>query len=187
MATVVAKLFGQARPQRAYFGEKDWQQLQVVRRLAADLLLPVEVVGVATRRDPDGLAMSSRNRFLSAAEREQAPLLPLALREAAGSIVALLRASAQDGPDPGGEGPPAASPVPQPTARPDRDVEAVLDEAKATLARTGFAVDYLALVEAGSLREVRDLAPTPVGALRLIVAARLGTVRLLDNLDVPAV
>lgn len=156
VATVVAKLFGQVRPQRAYFGEKDWQQLQVVRRMAADLHLPVEVVGVATRRDPDGLAMSSRNRFLSEAERATAPLLPQALREAAASIAALAR-----------------------------DVEAVLAAAREALARSGFGVDYLALVEADSLLEVRDLAaPHPPG-LRLIVAARLGAVRLLDNLDVP--
>ena len=70
-----AKLFGQVRPDRAYFGEKDWQQLQVVRRMVSDLHLPLEIVAVATVREPDGLAMSSRNRFLSDAERALAPLL----------------------------------------------------------------------------------------------------------------
>ncbi len=75
VATVCAKLFGQVRPDRAYFGEKDWQQLQVVRRMVADLSLPLTIVPVATVREPDGLAMSSRNRFLSETERALAPLL----------------------------------------------------------------------------------------------------------------
>ena len=80
VATVCAKLFGQVRPDRAYFGEKDWQQLQVVKRMVADLLLPLEIVGVETVREADGLAMSSRNRFLSAQERATAPALSLMLR-----------------------------------------------------------------------------------------------------------
>ncbi len=159
VATVVAKLFGQARPQRAYFGEKDWQQLQVVRRMVADLHLPVAVVGVATRRDADGLALSSRNRFLSESERRRASLLPATLREAAAGIAALGRAG---------------------------DAEAVLVRARQALAAAGFGVDYLALVEADSLHAVGDLAQAPASGLRLIVAARLGTVRLLDNVGVPA-
>ena len=65
MATVVAKLFGQVRPHAAYFGEKDWQQVQVIRRFTADFLLPVEIVPVPTVREADGLALSSRNRFLN--------------------------------------------------------------------------------------------------------------------------
>src|ERR1700722_6221926 len=86
VATVCAKLFGQVRPDRAYFGEKDWQQLQVVKRMVADLLLPLEIVGVETVREPDGLAMSSRNRFLSPAERANATALIAALREVAAGL-----------------------------------------------------------------------------------------------------
>ena len=78
VATVVTRLFGLVRPRLAFFGEKDYQQLVIVRRVARDLALGVEVVGVPTVRDADGLALSSRNRFLSAAEREQATSLPAA-------------------------------------------------------------------------------------------------------------
>ncbi len=83
VATVVAKLFNLAGPGRAYFGEKDWQQLRVVRRLAADLSFPVEVVGCATVREHDGLACSSRNSYLSPAERQAATVLYRALSAAA--------------------------------------------------------------------------------------------------------
>ena len=164
VATVLAKLFGQVGPQRAFFGEKDWQQLQVVRRMVADLCLPVEVVGVATQRDADGLALSSRNRFLSEAERRVAPLLPATLRRAAAEIAALA----------GG---------------PERQADAAgpaLARAREGLAAAGFGVDYLALVEPDSLRDACDPAAVPGGGLRLIVAARLGSVRLLDNVGVPA-
>ena len=147
VATVVARLFGQVRPDAAYFGEKDWQQLQVVTRMAADLLLPVQVVGVPTVRDTDGLALSSRNRFLTPAERERASLLPRVLNEAA----AALRAGA----DP-------------------------LPAARERLTASGFGVDYLDLVDAWTLRALAAPAPP----CRLIAAARLGTVRLLDNVAV---
>jgi pantoate--beta-alanine ligase len=102
VATVVTRLFGLVRPQRAFFGEKDYQQLVIVRNAARDLALGVEVLGVPTVRDADGLALSSRNRYLSAAEREQATALPAALA-AAGRLygagerdAALLTATARE-------------------------------------------------------------------------------------------
>ncbi|WP_428485376.1 pantoate--beta-alanine ligase [Rhodopila sp.] len=148
VATVCAKLFGQVRPDRAYFGEKDWQQLQVVRRMTADLLLPLEIIGVETVRETDGLAMSSRNRFLSATERAVAPALIEALRTAAARLAA---------------GEAAAG---------------VLAMARAALGTRGFDVDYLALVDPATLMPLGNLVP---GA-RLIAAAMLSHVRLLDNI-----
>lgn len=150
VATVCAKLFGQVRPDRAYFGEKDWQQLQVVRRMVADLLLPLEIVGIETVREADGLAMSSRNRFLSPAERTLAPSLYAALTRAAGRIA-------------------AGAPTP-----------AVLSEAADALTGAGFDVNYLALVDGPSLAPLDRATPQS----RLLTAARLGSVRLLDNVPV---
>jgi len=151
VATVCAKLFGQVRADRAYFGEKDWQQLQVIRRMVADLLLPLEIVPVETVREADGLAMSSRNRFLSEEERRRAPRLFAVLQACAGDLAG------------GG----AAAPV--------------LARGEAQLRAEGFAPDYLALVDGPSLAPISAAAP---GA-RLIAAARLGSVRLLDNVGVP--
>ena len=147
VATVVAKLFNQVRPDRAVFGEKDWQQLQVVRRMVVDLDLNVQIVGVTTRRDLDGLALSSRNAYLTADERARAVALPRALETAARGI-----ASARAG---------------------------ALAEARAALNAAGFAVDYLALVDAERL-----LAPEPGRPRRLLVAARIGATRLIDNVAV---
>ena len=146
VATVCAKLFLQTGARFALFGEKDWQQLQVVRRMAADLDIPVRIIGCPTVREADGLAMSSRNRFLAPAERARAPLVHAALQEAARALAA---------------GRPAA---------------AALAEAQAGLTAEGFVVDYLALVEPETLRAATALPG------RLIVAARLGSVRLLDNI-----
>jgi pantoate--beta-alanine ligase len=150
VATVCAKLFGQVRPDRAYFGEKDWQQLQVVNRMVADLLLPLEIVGVETVREADGLAMSSRNRFLSAGERAAAPALYAALTEAAQALAAGAEASRTQA------------------------------AAREPLRRAGFDVDYFALVDGPSLVPA-EVAGTEA---RLIAAARLGPVRLLDNVRV---
>ncbi|WP_030483189.1 pantoate--beta-alanine ligase [Nocardioides aequoreus] len=136
--TVVAKLLGLVRPEVAVFGEKDYQQLTLVRRMVDDLCLGVRVAGAPTVRDPDGLALSSRNRYLSPREREQALALSRALDAArrTGAVEA---------------------------------AEKVLADAD------GVAVDYLAL-------RGPDLGPAPVaGPARLLVAARVGTTRLIDN------
>lgn len=151
VATVCAKLFGQVRPDRAYFGEKDWQQLQVIRRMVADLLLPLEIVGVPTVREPDGLAMSSRNRFLKPAERTVAPRLFAVLQETAAALAA------------------------------EGDLAPTLAAAREALVSAGFTIDYLGLVDGPTLSPIQTLTP---GA-RLIVAARLGSVRLLDNIGLP--
>jgi pantoate--beta-alanine ligase len=148
VATVCAKLFGQVRPDRAYFGEKDWQQLQVIKRMVADLPLPLEIIGIETVREADGLALSSRNRFLSAADRAKAPMLNRALR----GVSEALRAG--------------------------RASASVLADATASLTAQGFGVDYLALVDGSTLAPVDQLT----ASARLITAARLGSVRLLDNI-----
>jgi pantoate--beta-alanine ligase len=147
VATVCAKLFGQVRPDRAYFGEKDWQQLQVVRRMVDDLHLPLSIVPVATVREADGLALSSRNRFLSETERAHAPLLYSVLTETARMLA--------DG----------------------RNADDPLTASRERLTDAGFRVDYIALVDGATLVEIPRTGP---GA-RLIAAAGIGSVRLLDN------
>jgi len=149
VATVVAKLFGQVRPARAYFGEKDWQQIQVITRMTRDLLLPVEIVPVPTVREADGLALSSRNRFLGAAERELAPALHAAMQATASRL------------------------------RRGDAVDAALAEGVRTLG-PALHPDYYALVDAESLEPLTTLQ----SPARLIAAARLGRIRLLDNVPV---
>lgn len=146
VATVVTKLFLASLPDRAYFGEKDYQQLQVVRRLARDLKLPIEVVGCPTVRESDGLAMSSRNRYLNPAERAAAPAMHC-------SLIALAEAVSAGA-----------------------DCRAAEVEARATLLTAGFGpVDYVAVVDAESLAPVdrvtrpsRALAAAQLGKARLI-------------------
>ncbi len=152
VATVVVKLLSAAGRCRAYFGEKDYQQLAVVRRVARDLALPVEVVGCATVRDPDGLALSSRNLRLSADERRAALSLSRALRVGAGALA---------------RGACAAS------------VEATMADAVA--AEPAVGLDYAALVDADDLEPAVDLSRSL--PLRLLIAATVGPVRLIDNLD----
>ena len=152
VATVVTKLFAQAGPCHAYFGEKDFQQLAVIRRLAADLSLPVEVVGCPTLREADGLAMSSRNVYLTSEERLVAPTLHQALLAGAAAAAA-----------------PGATPG---------QVDAVMRAA--VVAVPAFALDYAAVVDAATLAPASALQ----GRLRLLIAARLGRARLIDNLGV---
>jgi pantoate--beta-alanine ligase len=151
VTTVVGKLLIQCAPDFAMFGEKDYQQLKVVTRLVADLDLPSKIVGVPTVREKDGLALSSRNAYLSASERAAAPTLNRVLRDCATRIA-------------NGELP----------AR-------VLDEGGAAIERAGFALDYLEARHAETLRPITSAADGP---LRLLVAARIGKTRLIDNIAV---
>lgn len=146
VATVVAKLLNMVQPDAGVFGEKDWQQLIVIRRMVEDLNLPVEVVGVPTVREPDGLAMSSRNNYLLPAERAVAPGLYAVLNEAAERI---------------GAG--------------ERDYRTVQESALARLEEKGFKPDYFEVRRAYDLREpaegdieLRILAAAWLGKARLI-------------------
>jgi pantoate--beta-alanine ligase len=150
VATVVAKLFGQVRPSAAYFGEKDWQQIQVITRMVADVPLPVRIMPIPTIREADGLALSSRNRFLGPRERAIAPALHKTLASAARALAA---------------GAPVA---------------ATLDDARKELRGAGLAPDYFVLVNAKSLEPVTSL----MNPARLLAAAKLGPIRLLDNVPV---
>ncbi len=147
VATVVAKLFGMTMADRAYFGQKDWQQLQVVKRLVRDLNIPVWIVGCETIREVDGLAMSSRNARLDDAARAKAPLLYAAMTRAAAAIRAR-----------------------QPGA---------LDACVAEVLAAGFeSVEYIELRDASHLGPAEGLDRP----LRLLAAAWLGGVRLIDNI-----
>src|SRR5579875_3797201 len=152
--TVVLKLFQLARPDAAVFGEKDAQQLALVRRMCADLNLGIEIAAEPTVRDADGLAVSSRNGYLSAAERRSALAIPRALEAGAKQAA---------------EGPAAVLEA----------ARAVLDEAAA--ADPPLELDYLALADPESFT---DLPASHRGPALLLIAARTGTTRLIDNVRV---
>jgi pantoate--beta-alanine ligase len=151
VATVVAKLFTQVSPDFAIFGQKDYQQLRVVTQMAKDLDLPVKVIGLPTVREPDGLALSSRNVYLSELERNHAPVLYRTLKTCAARIKA-------------GE-----------------PIEMVLEEGRLDITRAEFALDYL---EARHALTLAPMTSPKDGPIRLLVAAKIGTTRLIDNLGV---
>jgi pantoate--beta-alanine ligase len=151
VATVVAKLLIQCEPDVAMFGEKDYQQLKVVTQLARDLALKTRIVGAPIVREADGLALSSRNRYLSPAERAKAPALHRVLKECAAAVAA------------------------------GKPIAAVLDQGRAAITGAGFALDYL---EARHAMTLAPIASPKAGPIRLLVAARIGTTRLIDNVAV---
>ncbi len=151
VATVVAKLLLQVEPQFAMFGEKDFQQLKVVTAMARDLNIPVKIIGVPTMRERDGLAMSSRNAYLSPNERAVAPTLYRTLKDSASRI------------------------------KSGDAVAAALAAGRSEIERAGFVVDYLELRDATTLAPV---ASPKHGKMRLLVAAKLGRTRLIDNIKV---
>jgi pantoate--beta-alanine ligase len=151
VATIVAKLFNQVRPDVAIFGEKDWQQLAIIRRMALDLDLGVQVIALPTQREADGLALSSRNAYLTKAERASAVAIPRSLQAAATDL-------AQGG-----------------------LITPSLETVRLNLLDAGFSnIDYVALVDAATLDPLERLDREA----RLMVAARIGTTRLIDNIAV---
>jgi len=151
VATVVAKLLIQCQPTIAMFGEKDYQQLKVVTQLVRDLGLKSRIVGVPTAREKDGLALSSRNRYLSESERQTAPVLHKVLKDSAAKIAA------------------------------SKSIADVLNEGSAVITDAGFVLDYLEARHAATLAPVSTRKDGPI---RLLVAARIGKTRLIDNLAV---
>ena len=153
VATVVTKLFTAVRPDLAVFGEKDFQQLVIVRRLNADLDLGVDVVGRPTVREPDGLALSSRNTRLDEARRRAAVVVPRALAAAVDAA-----------------------------ARGERSAPSIIDAARQVFAQEPLAVvDYVAVFDTDDLSAVTDVDAHPHGRLRVAAAAYFGDVRLIDN------
>jgi pantoate--beta-alanine ligase len=149
VCTVVARLFRIVRPDRAYFGQKDAQQLRVIRQMVRDLDLPVEIVPMPIVREPDGLAMSSRNAYLSPGQRENAAALSRALSEA--------RRLVRDG---------------------VRDADRIRSQARAILDETGdITVDYISIADEETLTELNVIDRPAL----LLLAARLGGTRLIDN------
>ena len=151
VATVVGKLFTQCRPDVAIFGEKDFQQLRVVARMAMDLDLGVKVIGSRTVRERDGLAMSSRNVYLSAEQRRVAPVLYRAMKESAAQLKA------------------------------GDEIAAVMSKGADIIKAAGFALDYFEIRNADTLAPVASASDGP---LRILVAAKIGKTRLIDNIAV---
>ncbi|PZU92235.1 MAG: pantoate--beta-alanine ligase [Chelatococcus sp.] len=151
VATVCCKLFTQSRADFAIFGEKDYQQLKVVTRMAADLDLGIRIVPLETMREADGLAMSSRNRYLSEEHRALAPALHRIMQELAARL------------------------------RNRENLFAAVTEAQGAIISAGFELDYLEARHAETLAPVTSLADGP---LRLLLAARIGGTRLIDNIPV---
>jgi pantoate--beta-alanine ligase len=151
VATVVGKLFMQVRPDFAMFGEKDFQQLRVVTRMARDLDVGVKVVGLPTVRERDGLAMSSRNVYLSPEQRRVAPTLYRAMKESAKRMR-------------GGD-----------------DIEAAMAGGAELIAGAGFALDYFEVRHAETLAPIASVKDGP---MRILVAAKIGKTRLIDNVGV---
>jgi pantoate--beta-alanine ligase len=152
VCTVVMKLFACVQPRVAMFGQKDYQQLMVIRQMVRQFALPIEIVGVPTRRADDGLALSSRNGYLSAAERAEAVQLSIALRAMADAV-----------------------------RSEERDFPAIEARAMDALRARGWQPDYLALRRRADLR-----AAAPGEPLVALAAARLGSTRLIDNLEIDA-
>ncbi|HLL27295.1 MAG TPA: pantoate--beta-alanine ligase [Xanthobacteraceae bacterium] len=152
VATIVAKLLIAAMPDFAFFGEKDYQQLLVVKRLVRDLALPIRIVGGGTVREKDGLALSSRNVYLSPDERKAAPVLHRTLQE---SALAIARGEA---------------------------LASVMARGKVAIERAGFKLDYF---EARNADTLAPITSAKEGPIRLLVAAKIGPTRLIDNLGVP--
>jgi pantoate--beta-alanine ligase len=163
--TVVAKLLNLTSPTYAIFGEKDYQQLILIRRMVADLELPGEIVGVPTVREPDGLALSSRNRYLTTAERTQALALSKALDAGA--------AAADAGADPAGVLAAAYAELRGPSRQ--FEGKSAPQAPTSTAKPAGISLDYL------ELRDPELGPPPPAGEARLLVAARVGSTRLIDN------
>ncbi len=152
VATVVTRLFNQVQPDVAVFGRKDFQQLAVIRYLVSDLAIPVELVGADTMRETDGLAMSSRNQYLTAEQRPLAAEIHRTLQSVRAAVVA------------------------------GADTAGTENEARATLERQGFAVDYVAIRRP----DLTTLGAGELGRVVVLVAARLGQTPLIDNLEFDA-
>lgn len=152
VATVVAKLFQLVRPSIAYFGLKDYQQCRVIDRMVLDLFFPLKLSFEDTVREPDGLALSSRNTYLSPEDRAMAPMLYETLQQLARSVES------------------------------GKEINCVREDSTSRLIGSGFDVEYLAVVDPESLEPVSTLC----GTARALLAARLGSTRLIDNIAIGA-